>query len=148
MKEMKVLFLDFDGVLNLWPNPSRSGDFHKPSCINLEYLLNKVPDLRVVVSSSWRHFGYEAVRDILKSNGIDPRRIIGITGDEKAANGKSNRGYQIESWLKKHPEFKKYAVVDDESYDMSPVSKHLAKTDKYVGLTQAIVEKLMEILGE
>jgi hypothetical protein len=90
-------------------------------------------------------FGYEAVRDILKANGIDPRKVIGITGDEEEG-GKNNRGYQIECWLKKHPEVKKFAVVDDESYDMKLVSSRLVKTDRYVGLTQANVERLIQLL--
>lgn len=144
---MKVLFLDFDGVLNIWPNPGRNGEFHKPACINLEFLLNKVPDLKIVVSSSWRAFGYEAVRDVLKSNGIDPRKVIDITGDEVSpSDGKKDRDYQIECWLKKHPEVKKFAVVDDESYDMALVANKMVKTDRYVGLTQAAVERLIHIL--
>lgn len=144
---MKVLFLDFDGVLNLWPKPSRSGDFDKPSCINLEMLLNKVPDLRVVISSSWRHFGYEAVRDILKSNGIDPRRVVDITGNEQSYVDNNHRGCQIQAWLDKNPKVKDFAIIDDES-DMGHLKHKLVKTDRFVGLTQSNVEKVLDILGE
>ena len=144
---MKVLFLDFDGVLNIFPDPSRSGDFHRPACINLEMLLNKVPELRIVVSSSWRTLGLEAVRDILKTNGIDPRKIISITGHEKSTSEKDHRGYQVEIWLRENPEVKEFAIVDDKS-DFVPLIHKLVKTDRYVGLTQRNVEKILEILHE
>lgn len=144
---MKVLFLDFDGVLNIWPAPSRSGVFHKLSCLNLDFLLNKVPDLKIVVSSSWRTFGLEAVRDVLKSNGIDPRKVIDITGHEDAPNAWNHRGFQVQKWLERHPDVKGFAILDDES-DFEPLLHKLVKTDRFTGLTQTNVEKVMEILGE
>jgi len=144
---MKVLFLDIDGVLNLWPAPTRSGVFHKPSCINLEYLLTKVPDLKIVMSSAWRLLHtLEELKDILKSNGIDPRRLIGVTGTEQSPNSDDRRGFQIECWLKRHPKVKTFAIVDDET-DMGSLKNKLVKTDRYVGLTQSNVEKLIELLS-
>lgn len=144
---MKVLFLDFDGVLNIYPAPSRNGSFHKPSCINLEMLLNRVPELKIVVSSSWRTYGLEAVRDVLKGNGIDPRRIIDITGHEKSPDSRDHRGFQVEEWLKRHPKIKHFAIVDDND-DFMPLRDHLVQTNKMIGLTQANVERLLEILNK
>lgn len=143
---MKVLFLDFDGVLNLWPKPSRTGEFNKASCINLEMLLNKVPDLKIVVSSSWKAYGLEAVRDILKSNGIDPRKVIDITGEEQCPNSDDHRGYQVECWINRNPKVKSFAIVDDNT-DFGALNTKLIKTNKYIGLTQGNVESLMNILG-
>lgn len=142
---MKVLFLDVDGVLNLFPNPARNGVFNKTQCVNLQMLLNKVPDLKIVVSSSWRTFGLEAMRDILKSNGIDPRRVLDVTGHEKSPDNKDHRGFQVYNWLKKHPNVKSFAIVDDEN-DFGSLRTHLLRTNRYLGLTQANVEKLMEML--
>lgn len=144
---MKVLFLDIDGVLNLWPAPSRSGNFHKPACVNLEMLLNKVPDLNIVVSSAWRSKGLETMKDILKNNGIDPRRVVDITGHEQSTDVKDHRGFQVEKWLERHPDVRVFVIVDDET-DFVPLRDRLVKTDKYVGLTQSNVEKMLEILGE
>jgi histidinol phosphatase-like enzyme len=53
---VKILFLDIDGVLNRVPTSTQDGKFYKPALINLEYLLNKVPDLKIVVSSAWRNW--------------------------------------------------------------------------------------------
>lgn len=142
---MKILFLDIDGVLNLIPSSSNDGKFHKPAMINLEFLLNKVPDLNIVVSSAWRKNGLDSVRNTLKENGIDPRRVIDITGDEQSSDERDHRGYQIECWLARHSEIKQFAIVDDHS-DFVPLKNKLVKTTGYKGLTQANVEKLLEIL--
>jgi len=140
---LKVLFLDFDGVLNFYPN--KNGNFYKPACINLEMLLNKVPDLKIVVASSWRIYGLDAVRDILKSNGIDPRRILDITGHEQSPDKRDHRGFQVENWLKVHPKVKQFAIVDDQT-DFVPLRNHLVQTNPKAGLTQANVEKILEVL--
>ena len=144
---MKVLFLDFDGVLNLYPSPSRNGSFDKTCCINLEMLLNRLTDLKIVVSSSWRTYGLDAVKDVLKSNGIDPRRVIDITGHEESKDDRDHRGFQVESWLKRHPKVKQFAIVDDNN-DFKPLHDKLVQTNKTVGLSQANVEKLLEILSK
>jgi len=145
---MKVLFLDFDGVLNIWPAPSRSGIFHKPSCTNLEYLIGEVPELRIVISSAWRMLHtLEELKRILKSNSIDSSRVIGVTGNEQSPNSNEHRGFQIECWLKRHPNVKTFAIVDDET-DMGALKSKLVKTDRFIGLTQENVEKLLEVLEE
>jgi hypothetical protein len=144
---MKVLFLDFDGVLNVYPSPSRNGDFHKSACINLEMLLNRVPELKIVVSSSWRTYGLEAIKDILKANGIDPRRILDVTGHEKSPDERDHRGYQVECWLKRHPKVKHFAIVDDHD-DFIPLHDKLVQTKPSIGLSQANVERLLEILAK
>jgi hypothetical protein len=145
---MKILFLDFDGCLNTHPvNSARKDQFNKQACINLEMLLNKVPDLKIVVSSSWRTYGLEAVKDVLKANGIDPRRILDITGHEVSPDSRDHRGYQVECWLDRHPEVKNFAILDDHD-DFVPLRDHLVQTNPYVGLTQANVEKVLEILEE
>jgi hypothetical protein len=144
---MKVLFLDIDGVLNLIPKSSSDGKFDKTCMINLEYLLNKVTDLKIVVSSAWRKNGLDSVRNTLKENGIDPRKVIDITGDEQSEDEKDHRGYQVECWLKRNPEVKSFAIVDDNT-DFVPLKNKLVKTSPHKGLTQANVEKLIEILSE
>lgn len=143
---MKVLFLDFDGVLNINSKIQEKGKFYKPAVINLEYLLNKIPELRIVVSSSWRHKGIDQVRDMLKENGIDPRRVVDITGNEQSKDERDHRGFQVECWLKKHPEVKNFAILDDNS-DFVPLKNKLVKTNSYEGLTQRKVEELIDALN-
>jgi hypothetical protein len=87
----------------------------------------------------------------LKTNGIDPRKVIDITGDEKDPENPhehkgNHRGYQVERWLSRNPKVKSFAIVDDES-DFEIFKNKTVKTNKYIGLTQGNVESLMGILG-
>jgi len=137
---MKVLFLDFDGVLNPYGYKTEGATFSKMACKNLNLLLKKVPELKIVVSSSWRIHGLHAVRDILKSNGIDPKRVIDITGDEKGI-----RGNQIKAWLDRHKNVNNFVILDDNS-DMGELTPRLVKTNGFIGLTQNEVNKIVELL--
>jgi hypothetical protein len=137
---MKVLFLDFDGVINPHSHRADSAMFSKAACKNLNLLLKKVPELKIVVSSSWRIHGLSAVKDILKSNGIDVKRVIDITGDEKGI-----RGNQIKAWLDRHKKVSNFAILDDDS-DMGELAPRLVKTNGFVGLTESEVNKVVELL--
>jgi HAD domain in Swiss Army Knife RNA repair proteins len=114
---MKILFLDCDGVLNskqhfmmcegLPPVPgadtlSDADLFHMKRNVNpnnmwaLGYVLGKLPDLKVVVSSSWRnHYALESFRDLFKIFGLDGERIIGKTPQKFS----SERAHEIREWL-------------------------------------------------
>jgi hypothetical protein len=87
------------------------------------------------------------VQNILKDNGIDPRRVIDITGDEQSTDEKDHRGYQIQCWLNRHPEVKIFAIVDDHA-DFVLLKHRLVKTTGHKGLTQANVERLIRLLDE
>lgn len=139
---MKVLFLDFDGVINPHSHRADGAMFSKAACKNLNLLLKKVPELKIVVSSSWRIHGLSAVKDILKSNGIDVKRVIDITGDEKGI-----RGNQIKAWLDRHKKVSNFAILDDDS-DMGELAPRLVKTNGFVGLTESEVNKVVELLDK
>ena len=146
---MKVLFLDIDGPLNLWPNPPKgiNAKFSKEACSNLEFLLNKLPDVHIVVSSAWRKQGLDFVKSVLQNNGIDPRRVYDITGNEILGT-MDHRGHQIQCWLDRNPEVKVFAVCDDEAYDLKTFHDEgkLVKPNRYVGLTQSQADALISIL--
>ena len=99
---MKIIFLDFDGVLNslqsvyYWKN--RGEDFPDNwcpvACNNLNLLLNNFPDLGIVISSTWRGHGMERCKQVLKKHNIDTSQIIGMTPKLW-----KERGYEIEEWL-------------------------------------------------
>lgn len=143
---MKVVFLDFDGVLNTFPHEGTGLGLEKVPCINLEYLLKKLPDIKIVVSSAWRLHGLEYCKEALKEQGIDPRRVIDITGDE-LLDGKFHRGNQIDCWLKRNPEADRFVILDD-SRDQNPHMDKLVRTNPMKGLTQDDVERAMAILKE
>jgi len=144
---MKILFLDFDGVINPLLNFSGTGDFSKIACSHIQMMLTKVPDLRIVVSSSWRTYGLPACRDILKRNGIDSTKVIDTTEGPKEKHGnKFERDHHVANWLKAHPEIDSFVIIDDEAE--FPDFKHkYVKPNAYVGFTQRDMEKALSILG-
>jgi len=133
---MKVILLDIDGVLITAGNY----EFSKAACKNLNLLLNKEPELRVVVSSSWRKGGLKQIKLILNNNGIDQNKIIDITGNERG-----ERGVQVRAWLDRNPEVTNYVCIDDDT-DFSGMMDHLVKTNSFVGLTEKDIEKALDIL--
>ena len=138
---MKVIFLDFDGVLNTENNFSSTGDFSKSACKNLNKLLEDSRELKIVISSSWRHKGLKKVKEVLKGNGIDVSRVIDITDE----TDRDDRGHHIERFIADHPEIKHYVILDDKA-DMDKILDHLVQINPVVGLTSKDIQKALEIL--
>lgn len=141
---MKVIFLDFDGVIA--PCQYHFGStFSKSACSNLQEILTKDTEARIVISSSWRRFGLEKNREILKENGIDSSKIIDLTTSEGGWEPE-NRVAQIDSWLKNHKKIDNYLVLDD--YPMPKFDNNCVKTNSYIGLTKKDVEIALAILNQ
>jgi hypothetical protein len=141
---MKVLFLDFDGVINPLTFHHSTHGFSPSACANVQSVLTKDPNVRIVVSSSWRRWGLTKLREILKENGIDSTKVIDVT-EEEGGWMPENRAKQIKSWLKEHPEVKDFAVLDD--YPMPKLDKNYVKCNGYVGFTQKDAEIALKILN-
>lgn len=143
---MKIIFLDFDGVLNVHGKTHmmlhQGVEFDKKPCANLNKILTEVPDAKIVVSSSWRVYGLEGVKDILAKSGIDSSRVIDITGREMG-----ERGHQCVSWIHRNPGVESFIAIDDES-DFSPMLIRLVKTSSYVGLTENQANEAIEMLKD
>ncbi len=156
---MKILFLDFDGVLNSWAAlhagtcPGRGGLLGL--CPKHVALLNEVirrTGCDVVVSSSWR-IGTRCceLKDVLRAAGFEGR-VVGVTPQLPARSGlgffaSAQRGDEIQAWLDKHPDITAFAIVDDDA-DMAHLASFLVRTDYNTGLCTEHVEKLCKLLGE
>lgn len=154
---MRILLLDFDGVLNsvgsfiynermrklgLSKTPTHES-FDPIACSNLQYILEELPDVQIVVSSTWRKYNtLAALQEIFKVNHLLPERMIGTTPESK----EGYRGKEIETYLKAHPEVTEFVIVDDDS-DMEPYMDRLVKTDGRNGLTWTDAEKVIEMFG-
>lgn len=132
---MKVIFLDFDGVLNsassfLYETHRRKR--HKEQGVKgpvMETLCNvcaacfqevlyKYPEVKIVISSTWRtFFDLNWLQAKLASYHIDSSRVIGATPVDHW--GKS-RGKEIQQWLDSHPEVTHYVIIDDNDWDITP----------------------------
>jgi hypothetical protein len=120
---MKVIFLDFDGVLNLIPqgHDYYGGIFHPEFVKNLERIIDET-GAKLVISSSWRHGGLERMKMMWEHRSY-PGEIIGITPDlrwrthpDKLETNEKEyvRGDEIESWLNLHPDVTNYVILDDD----------------------------------
>lgn len=141
MVKQKIVFSDFDGMIFTFGNYN----FSKVACKNFQSLLDKEPDLKIVVSSSWRHLGIEQCKNTLKANGIDPSRVIDITGDEPGDRS-DRRGIQVQAWLDRNPGVTSYVILDDERDFPPNMMDRLVKTFPYVGLTEENVREAIEVL--
>ena len=154
---MKVLFLDFDGVMNsvasfVYNNRQNlmgvtDTPTHRSFCpissSNLQYILEELPDVQVVVTSSWRkHKTLSALQEIFKTNNILPERMIGDTPISKSGY----RGAEVEMYLKQHPEVTSFVILDDDS-DLIPHMDRLVQTDSRNGLTFTDAERVIEMFG-
>lgn len=113
------------------------------ACNNVQFILDKCPDARIVISSVWRSWGMKYCKKILALNGIDPDKIIGLT---PYVWGK--RGVQIQKWLDDNLEsdIKNFVIIDDDS-DMVHLKPNLIQTDRYIGFTIRQALKIIEYFG-
>lgn len=154
---MKVLFLDIDGVLNSEQSAVYYGrlnvengglnDFSCPIAkSNLHSILEEFPDLRIVVSSTWRLGETLATMQgkLASYAMVKPKRVIGMTPNlRKEGGGSVPRGLEIQTWLDEYhiinvlglgePAVEKFVIVDDDS-DMAHLMDHFVKTHWRHGL--------------
>lgn len=150
MDTKRILFLDFDGVLNsdeyeatfirrlLIADP----DSLDPKCVALiQSLLNVFPNLFIVVSSTWRnHYSLEELKVILQNKGLKTvNRLLGVT----PYLPNSPRSEEIKAWLDSHPEIIQYAIVDDEPNSLQPLKDRLVTTNPESGLKHQDINELV-----
>lgn len=142
---MKLIFLDFDGVIFSMSGciyaRSVSGQERLPEYVLdpvalslLEYLLDKMPEIRIVISSTWR-LGHtiEQLQKILGEK--IGSRVIGATPKLDGY-----RGHEIKQFLDNWNEFYRgskvedFVIIDDDR-DMNPYMGHLIWTDSMNGFT-------------
>lgn len=166
---MKVLFLDIDGVLNVWDFLSTRREvvgeilwedyYFSPNCMkNLKRVI-EATGCKIVLSSVWRKTAEKrAVIDTnFVFNAICPSCIIGRTPflwDGPDQNKEAQRGIEILQFIKdynadeSHTEkITTFAVVDD-SGDMNGVFDRFVRTKTDSGLTEEIADKLIAKLME
>lgn len=165
---MKIIFLDIDGVLNplhyetalfkMWKSTNgqiKSKDqygalFFDQNVSALHHLIEET-DAKIVISSTWRMNGIEALCEMWDSRNL-PGGIIGVTPILTQPD-QFTRGAEIYSWLfeqargefeisNQHP----YVIIDDNN-DMKLSQQHrFVQTNSHVGLTMSDAEKAIKIL--
>lgn len=150
---MKVIFLDFDGVITIPP------EWHLD--VNKIKYIKQIVDTtgaKIVVSSSWRMNSIEeTIIDIYKNelplnskifkwflnNLYD---VIPWVCDDKY-NG-TGRGGEIQTWLDKHPEVDNYVIIDDDGDMLDSQLFHFVQTNYEDGITELETNWCIKILNK
>lgn len=154
---MKVLFLDFDGVLNhyLLIAQAYGAGARRFSADAIERLNTIVArtGAKVVVSSSWREqYTLDGLRALLTSEGftgeiIDCTPVLHSRTDQgRDLDPGQTRCREIQAWLDRQPEPpRQFAILDD--IELHLLSAYHVKTELEMGLCDEHVELAISLLG-
>lgn len=118
-----------------------------PSAIsNLEYILEEVKDLKIVISSTWR-MGCELkdLKALFPCSSLIKSRIIDST---PCLASDCQRGDEIKKWIvTRNTRIKDYVVLDDDS-DMDAVEDNFLHINHKNGLTYTDAETVIRMLND
>lgn len=167
----RIIFLDFDGVLNsvrtcaaeersirtthvqMDVTMGRTVDSgFDPIAVKLLWNVLMKTDSYIVVSSSWRYnLNLAAIRTIFSSQFGWPsgaeQRIIGVTGRSE----KGRRGTDIQNWIDDHTvgirNFR-YIIIDDSGDMLDHQFPRLVQTDGYEGFLYRDYKKCLNLFDK
>lgn len=155
---MKVIFLDFDGVITTLKS-KYSIDNGK---VELVKNICDATGAKIVISSSWRRYTLEqtieAITNEEKVYGKNPfpypeyiiditSRMYGFKYGNKETHYGLCRGVEIDRWLREHQDVTNYIILDDDSDMLLSQKKHFIKTHALNGICKKDVEKAIKILN-
>ena len=152
---MKIIFLDFDGVMDTEyydhilseagkPISDEYGLLFDPECVkNLKYIIDST-GADIVVSSTWKDFmTYQEILDMWKYRGL-PGFVTDVTPTVS-----KHRGDEIDAWLKECHEECNYVIIDD--LDAGNFNEHqiprLLIVNPIFGLDEYTAERAIKILN-
>ena len=161
---MKVLFLDFDGVLNNWKyeNPwlgdctlkdgyvdrDQFGFLFDTTCVqNLKTIIDAT-DAKIVISSSWRHLGLEKIKTLWKARRLPGEVIDIIPLNDRLSTGNYeslSRGDCVAEWLSKNP-VDGFIIIDDTDDFRQDQKRYFVQTERDEGISLLDVEMAIELL--
>lgn len=156
MPMKKILFLDFDGVMDTkyydlilnehgLPIKDEFGVVFDPVCVeNLKHIIEKT-GVEIVVTSTWKYFmKYEDFLEMWKEREL-PGFITGVTPN---LDYTKIRGNEIEAWLSTCTESCNYVIIDD--LDGQNFLEHqiprLIVVNPYTGLDEDSAERAIRLL--
>jgi hypothetical protein len=148
---MKIIFLDFEGVLQInrsRSKPYRPGSptFDRESVANLNLLI-KLTDAKIVVTSSWR-----LDSDLPLQHLVDFEGVIGeVVGQTPYLGlGYHGRGAEIHAFLREDNfPIEQFVILDDDiEHDIADhFPNSLVRTDMATGFDEATFRKAIEVMN-
>ena len=171
MNHSKIIFLDFDGVLNTehhqrqlqyerkaWQDKYGTG--FDPEAVKQLQTIVDMTNADIVIESSWKYLGLEAMQDMWKDRQL-PGKVIGITPSAISDNILLStdldvldssmlhcKGAEIASWFhENNMQEVPYVIIDDEYVILESQLPHFILTNPYDGLTEELAMRAIDILN-
>lgn len=173
-RRMNILFLDFDGVLNTeryqtrcqaegTPMADDFGALFDPEAVgHLKMIVDAIPELHIVIESSWKIEGIDALREMWEARGLpgkifdstpdllfdglvsanlsDPDVMTRIEGESKVA--------EIRTWLVENVDDEcNYVILDDTPLFSKEIDSHFIHVNPHTGITKCDALKVIELLA-
>lgn len=171
----RYLFLDIDGVLNTVHYSDYLIDHNEDECDedgaifdpeaidNLATIIRHVPDLKIIITSTWRFKGLDWMNRLWEKRKM-PGRIFSFTPaldivcfkdliNQKNSNSTfpyGTRGLEINEWLRQNVKRGtpyKYIILDDEIDYLAIQEDSVVLTDPYQGLSKSKAEEVIQKLS-
>jgi hypothetical protein len=154
---MKIIFLDFDGVMDTSyydhilskegkPGNDEYGAIFDPYCIrNLKRIIEET-EADIVVSSSWKYMmSYQDFLNMWKDRGL-PGFITDVTPNPV---DRRKRGDEIDAWIEECKTECQYVIIDD--LEANNFNEHqiprLLIVNPFFGLDEETAERAIQILN-
>ncbi len=154
---MKIIFLDFDGVMDASyydhilskegkPGNDEYGAVFDPYCIrNLKRIIEET-EADIVVSSSWKYMmSYQDFLNMWKDRGL-PGFITDVTPNPV---DRRKRGDEIDAWIEECKTECQYVIIDD--LEANNFNEHqiprLLIVNPFFGLDEETAERAIQILN-
>ena len=141
----RIVFLDFDGVLNSEQSTNTRGtkyEFER-SCVEALNLVLRQTGARIVITSSWRdNWTLRENAEFLERDGVVPGRVVG-----KTPSMERERGVEIDTWLRSAPYPVEAFVILDDRDDMAMHRERLVRVNPRTGLRAAEARRAIEMLN-
>ena len=156
---MKIIFLDFDGVITT----AESGYRIDPDKCNMIKEICDATDAKIVISSSWRRGYLEKTIDAITNEErlygnqpfTIPEYVFGITNrmysckygcaDERYG---VYRGVEIDRYIVEHTDITNYVILDDDRDMLLTQKDNFIQTDGHYGISDKDVIKAIKILNK
>ena len=171
-KLSKIVFLDFDGVLNtefhqrqlqydgkIWQD--KHGACFDPKTVKQLQTIVDMTHVDIVIESSWKYLGVEAIREMwqdrqlpgrvidITPSGISDRMLLSTDLEQISPSVLHCKGAEIASWLyENNMQDAPYAIIDDEYVILESQLPHFILTNPYDGLTEELAMRAINILNQ
>ena len=150
---MKVIFLDFDGVLNSVKYVALCGQYGvvlNPAKMELLKQIVDATAAKIVLTTSWREH-WEKDPALCTDTGLQINERFaqyGLQIYDKTPRIRLSREAEFSYWLGQHPEVQSFVVLDDMFLSADFLQGHFIRTSNYFdGLEEADARQAIEILN-